>query len=268
MRFGFLLGYDGERYFGYVRQPGKPTVEEELLKALRSAGVIDSPKQARYRVAARTDRNVSAIGQVTALDTLRPPDPLQINKLLPPDIALLAVDEVEDDFDPRTHAINKHYRYVCETPENFDLNAARKAAELLEGKHDFTKFCKIEPGRPTVTTVRKIIVKLDDFLTFDFVAPVFLRQQVRRMVTGILKVGKKETSLEELKLALEGKTKHSLQPAPPDGLFLVSVMFKRRIFSSHRKLAEKFLNHLQAKNDLRSREMARLLSGMLLDVNF
>ncbi|MFN4133489.1 MAG: tRNA pseudouridine(38-40) synthase TruA [Candidatus Hadarchaeales archaeon] len=263
MRFAFLLGYDGGNYLGFVRQPEKPTVEGELLKTLKAVGVFHELRLARYRVAARTDRNVSAIGQVVALNAMQPPDPVLINSLLPPDIALLAVREVDEDFNPRVQALSKHYRYVCEKPENFDVHVARRAAKLLEGKHDFIKFCKKEPGKPTITTVHKIVVKDEGYLIFDFVAPAFLRQQVRRMVTGILNVGSGKTSLDELKMALEGKTPHSLAPAPPEGLFLVSVMFKRRIFSPRKELAEKFLKYLHVKTDIRSREMISLLSEML-----
>lgn len=39
MRYAFKVAYDGARYFGFARQPGLPTIEGELLKALKECGL-------------------------------------------------------------------------------------------------------------------------------------------------------------------------------------------------------------------------------------
>ena len=54
------------------RNPPHPTIEEELLKALRSSGSIapdwyDRPQQAYFQRASRTDKGVSAIKMVISL---------------------------------------------------------------------------------------------------------------------------------------------------------------------------------------------------------
>lgn len=259
MRCAFLIAYDGSGYFGFVRQPGKPTVEGELLKAFGRLRFYRELKDSWYRVAARTDRGVSALGQVVALNTLRVPDLEEINSALPDDIAVLCVRGVRESFDPRAQALIKHYRYVCRVPAEFDFASARDAAKSLEGQHDFRCFCKREPGKGTRGAVLHAgIERRGDLLAFDFVAPAFLRQQVRRMVSGVLDVGTGGMDSYEFRTAVEGRAEHSLRPVPPDGLFLVSIGY-RRPFKPVIGASEKFMRYLGTRRDLRSREMLGVL---------
>jgi tRNA pseudouridine38-40 synthase len=257
------VAYDGSRYFGFVRQPGKPTVEDELLTTLKRCELYGELRKAWYRVAARTDRGVCALGQVVALDTFKEPDVAEINRFLPSDIAVLASKEVKKDFDPRSQAITKHYRYVHEMSDDLDTNQMKDAAKLLEGTHDFKCFCKREPNRPTVEKVIYAGVGVKNFLTFDFIAPVFLRQQVRRMVSALLAVGSGSMKIDDLKIAIEGRAEHSLKPAPSEGLFLVRVYYKRLPLRPRSDALERFVKYLGAKKDLRSREMRDQLQRFL-----
>jgi tRNA pseudouridine(38-40) synthase len=170
VRYAFLVAYDGARYFGFVRQPGRPTVEVELLRAFERRGLYHNLGETRYRVAARTDRGVNAIGQVVALDVRRKPSVRQLNAALPRDIAVLAVTKVKPDFNPRTQAQSKHYCYVCEAPPGFALPLARRAAGLLEGTHDFRHLCKHERGRSTIGELEHASVRGQKILGFNFIA--------------------------------------------------------------------------------------------------
>ena len=156
MRYAFKVAYDGARYFGFARQPGLPTIEGELLKALKECGLYHDPAEARYRVAARTDRGVSAMGQVVALDVLKRPNIGAINAQLPDDISILSTTEVQPSFDPWRMALRKYYRYKCGAPEGFDLKKARGAAKLLLGVHDLWSFCKHEQGRSTLGELEQV----------------------------------------------------------------------------------------------------------------
>ena len=98
MRYAFQVAYDGSRYFGFVRQPSRPTIEAELLKTFKKCGIYRKLKKARFRTASRTDRGVSAIGQVVALNVVEKPNLRLINACLPDDIAVLAAAEVGPRF--------------------------------------------------------------------------------------------------------------------------------------------------------------------------
>ena len=57
---------------GYCRNPGYPTIEEELLKAFKEAGTIcdewfETPQKGHFQRASRTDKGVSAARMVISL---------------------------------------------------------------------------------------------------------------------------------------------------------------------------------------------------------
>ncbi len=56
------FAYDGTKFYGYQRQPDKPTVEGEIISVLRDSGL-----DATIKSASRTDRGVSALGNVIYL---------------------------------------------------------------------------------------------------------------------------------------------------------------------------------------------------------
>lgn len=259
LRHAFIVAYDGTRYFGFVRQPGKPTVEAELLEAFRACGLYSDLRKAKYQVAARTDRGVSAVGQVVALDIVNSPNLERLNSLLPEDIAILAAAGVKSDFNPRTQARSKHYRYVCEAPPDFDLSTARRAAKMFEGGHDFRHFCKHERGKSTTGEVSYANVRGQKILVFDFVAPAFFWQQVRRMVWAILAIGTSKLSLEEFELMLEGKAKRAARPAPAEGLFLLSVRYPSLAIGPDVRITSRFITHLKNSANPVHGEMVRLI---------
>jgi tRNA pseudouridine38/39 synthase len=97
------------------------------------------------------------------------PYPSLLNRLLPPDIRILAWCPAPPlDFSARFSCRERRYRYFFTQPafvptphqlENpsvsaskvrdgwLDIAAMREAAKLFEGLHDFRNFCKIDPGK-------------------------------------------------------------------------------------------------------------------------
>ena len=45
MRIALKFAYDGEKFYGYARQPNLRTVEDELIKALVKNGLIEDTKE-------------------------------------------------------------------------------------------------------------------------------------------------------------------------------------------------------------------------------
>jgi tRNA pseudouridine38-40 synthase len=197
---------------------------------------------------------------VVAFDALAEPELKEVNALLPEDIAVLAASGAGSGFNPRTQARSKHYRYVCRSPEDFDLRTAREGAELLEGEHDFGCFCKHERGRATVGRLDHAdVVKRGDVLVFDFISPAFLWQQVRRMVWALLAVGTGGLSLDDLKEMIEGRAGRAARPAQAEGLFLAGVRYPSLVLRPDPSLAQGFIKHLRKKAHPVYREMLRLL---------
>src|SRR5438105_15118659 len=106
------LEYDGGGFAGWVRQPGQRTVEEELLRALRT--VLGDPAldgaPLRLSVAGRTDAGVHAWGQVASY-AHEAVDPLRLNALLDADVAILSSEPAGEGFDARRDATSRTYCY-------------------------------------------------------------------------------------------------------------------------------------------------------------
>ena len=117
-------------------------------------------KELEYSKAGRTDKQVSAAGNVIAIklfiseaeekDLVK-----RINSALPDDIMLTGSVKVDLSFDARHSCRGRHYKHFFFT-ENLDLDKMREAAKLLEGKHDFRRFCKMQPKYKENGTERTI----------------------------------------------------------------------------------------------------------------
>ncbi|MEM2266350.1 MAG: tRNA pseudouridine(38-40) synthase TruA [Candidatus Hadarchaeales archaeon] len=259
MRIALRIAYEGSSWFGFARQPGKRTVEGVLLQALSKAGLMETPEGAGYEAAARTDRGVSAIGQVVALTSRYLPTPEELNSFLPPDLTILSVKEVPPTFRPRREALFRHYRYVLPLPHPFDLHEARRGAKFLETTHTFAPFCKPEPGRPLSSKLFLVGIRAEGgILKADFIATNFLYHQVRRMMGALLLVGKGERKVEDLwKLSREGG--RGWEPAPCEGLFLMKVGYKDLLLPPNPSAVKRFEDYLSQVPSLGNAEMRRIL---------
>ena len=68
-RVAIKLAYDGTKFRGFQRQPEGETVEGALVRALGRIGAVSSPRECGYRSSSRTDRGVSALGNVVSFRT-------------------------------------------------------------------------------------------------------------------------------------------------------------------------------------------------------
>ncbi|KAA0003756.1 MAG: tRNA pseudouridine(38-40) synthase TruA [Thermoplasmata archaeon] len=235
MRLALKIAYDGRAYHGYARQPHIKTIEGEIINALKKAGAIENVKDAQLHVASRTDKGVSAWGNVIAFNTSMKKDSL-INALshIFDNIWIIAYASVPKNFHPR-YAKQRKYRYYL-INDGLDIKKMRKAAKLFIGEHDFSNFAKIENKNP-VRKIDNIIIYDGPIIKMDFIAKTFLWHQVRRIVSAIEKVGR-GMSIEEIESALAGKKKTSFGIAPPENLVLVDVSYPKSL-NFH------YLNHVK-----------------------
>ncbi|MFW6082675.1 MAG: tRNA pseudouridine(38-40) synthase TruA, partial [Chloroflexota bacterium] len=111
MRVRAVVAYDGTEYAGFQRQADVRTVQEALEDALSEV----TQEGIRIVAAGHTDAGVHALGQVIAFDTTWRHGETQLhramNAVLPEDIAVRELVEVEGDFHPRFDARRRSYRY-------------------------------------------------------------------------------------------------------------------------------------------------------------
>jgi len=245
-RYALKIFYIGSRYHGFAIQPDKLTVEGELITALKKCGYIKDRKNAKINYASRTDKGVHAVSQVFAFNSLKPLIPMHVNSFLPPDITVWAYASVEDKFNARKDATERHYLYVLPIISSVSIKKIEEASSLFEGQHDFSSFMRKR---------QKVIWEIKEFkvsqphgslLYIEIKAPSFTRGMILKMVGSLIMVGLGKISLRDLENALEGKTTLNITPAPAEGLILLNVKYREDIcFQVEPKALERALNKLQ-----------------------
>lgn len=226
MRLALKIAYDGKAYHGYARQPGLRTIEGEIIDTLMEIGAIGDIKKAQLRVASRTDKGVSAWGNVIAFNTSMKMKSL-INALshLLEDIWVVAYANAPKNFNPR-YAERRRYRYYL-INDDLDIKKMRYAAKIFIGEHDFSNFAKIENKNP-VRKIDSIVIHDGEIITLDFTAKTFLWHQVRKIVSAIEKAGR-GASIEDIQDTLIGKKKTDFGIAPPENLVLIDVLYPKSL---------------------------------------
>ena len=251
MRIALKFAYNGRNFYGYARQPNLNTVEGEIIKALISKDIIKDTKKSLFRSASRTDKKVSALCNVISFNSLK-----KSKKIFPllsnysEDIIFYGIKKLKDDFNPR-YAKYRHYRYYLKI-ENLDLEKIFGTLELFTGKHDFSNFARVERYKNPVRVIENIVCEIQKkYLIIDFFAPNFLWNQIRRIVSAAVKVGKDKIKKEDVKNALYNPDKNvDFNVVKPSPLILKDIFydFKFDVFPSElkkvKKLEEKIIPNL------------------------
>jgi len=235
------LAYDGTRFVGWQRQAEGDSVQALLETALArfEGGAVT------VHGAGRTDAGVHALGQVASAQVHFDHDPVTLvralNAWLPPDVRVLAVDDMTEGFHARFSARCKTYEYrIRNTPvadpfdraytwflaEPLDIGRMRQAAAALVGTHDFAAF--ESAGSPRSGTTRTILRsgwrESGGLVVYEITGDGFLRHMVRAIVGTLVEVGRGWRDAADLTRLLAGATRAEAgATAPPHGLFLVSV---------------------------------------------
>jgi tRNA pseudouridine38-40 synthase len=239
-----LIEYDGTNYLGWQVQPEGSTLQGILEEKLSSL----TGEKIDLLGSGRTDAGVHALGQVAHFKTNSRLEAQTIqralNSLLPSDIVIQKVEEVDEGFHARRGSkskvyeyriLNRHLRsvfqreYVWHIPRTLNLREMKKATRSLTGEHDFSSFQSV--GSPKKTAVRKVIRadwkrSRDGLLRFEIEANGFLKQMVRAIVGTLVEVGKRKITSEQFQEILDSKDRKKAGPtAPAHGLFLKEVKY-------------------------------------------
>ncbi len=260
-----ILAYDGSEFAGWQVQPCLPTIQGTLASAIgRVTGEKVLPQGS-----GRTDAGVHALGQVASFSIASPIPVLNIcaalNDVLPASIRVLDVAEMPTAFHARKNAISKSYRYrmhrqpicppflaryVWHHPYPLDEIAMQKAAQLVNGEHDFTSFAavdsernrNVEHTRAAMTSetsgheqiggenVRRIFEsgweRDGGELIYSVRGSGFLHHMVRNLVGTFLLVGKGTLTAHDISRILEARRRSAAgATAPAQGLYLVEVQY-------------------------------------------
>lgn len=240
----FFVKYDGSKYNGWQR------LQENIEKTIQGKieVVLSRLLEEDIKIigSGRTDAGVHALQQVCNFKTSSTIDKdfiVKFNHYLPEDIKIIEFREVDDRFHARYNAISKIYMYRIDNTKygdpflrkfayyidsKLDLVKIENSLNIFIGTHDFTSFSKNSNNKKScIRTIKKISIQENDgIIEFYFEGDGFLYNMVRMIIGSFINIGLHKTSIEEVKLLLESKSRDSHRfVAPPQGLFLCSVKY-------------------------------------------
>lgn len=242
--FKLTIEYDGTDYHGWQVQPGMTTIQGTLQKAVKR--IVG--KGVHVMGAGRTDSGVHALGQVASLraEFSHPPDTLRraLTSVLPPDIVVTAVEEMDNDFHAQRWAKWKRYRYTLLTrsypsalerryalfvPRPLQVESMAEAARVLIGTHDFSSFQAAHSS--TEHSIRRIFLaefrQEKHHLHFEVVAGGFLRHMIRIIMGTLLDVGNGKLTPADVQAILESRDRNmASKTLSPHALCLLEVSYQ------------------------------------------
>ena len=235
--------YDGTRYRGWQRLPGKDdTIQGKLETAL--SRILGEPIE--ISGSGRTDAGVHARGQVANFhceSTMTAPEILEnLRRYLPEDIGIYSCRDVSERFHARLNAKEKTYRYriwnsgmpcvferrfVTVMPETLDMDSMNRAARHLLGQHDFAAFCgNAKMKKSTVRFIRSLTVdRHGEEIHITVTGNGFLHNMVRIIVGTLVEAGRGERNPDSIPALFEGKRADAGFLAPAQGLCLMEVYY-------------------------------------------
>lgn len=246
IRYKATIAYDGTNFSGFQVQPDERTVQGEIESVLKR---INQDRFVRIHPAGRTDAGAHAAGMVFHFDyTKRIPEEglfKAINTLVSPEISLLALEQMPDDFHARYDAKAKTYvyrihnhklrnpfnrNYVYHHPYQMEYERTQQALNTLIGTHDFTSFCSTKTDKENkVRTIYDIQVHYDTDLNewqFVFYGNGFLYNMIRIIMGTVLPIADGRREVAEMAKILDLQDRNAAgQTLAASGLCLKEVHY-------------------------------------------
>ena len=206
--------------------------------------MIADRKSCGYSLCGRTDKGVSALGNVISLYLRARPDHKDgdynyakiINRNLPDDIRIISYKIVPHHFDARFSCLYREYKYFF-VAADLDFEKMQLGCNYFVGIHNFKNFCKEDPGKRKSTERRILSCNIERKGIIGEICIrgySFLWHQVRCMVAILFRIG---MHTEEPEIIQEMLTNLNFKPqyeiASETGLILHDCCFETMKFDSN-----------------------------------
>ena len=244
-KYQILVEYVGTNFRGWqVQKKGKTIqglIQEKISKLLKEKITLLG--------SGRTDTGVHAIEQSAHFECKNEIKQKgrflkSMNHFLNKDgISILKIRRRTKSFHARFSAKIRIYKYVIinrlsgpvldekrgwHIMKKLDVVAMKKGAKKLLGTKDFSTFrassCRAKSPIKTMKLVK--ITSFENKVEIEFRSQSFLQQQVRSMVGCLKYLGEKKWSIKKFDNVMKSKKRIlCAPPAPPEGLFLVRIVY-------------------------------------------
>ena len=239
--YKIIIQYEGTNYTGWQIQRNSDTVQQRITEALE----ILTKDKINLIGSGRTDSGVHAIGQVANFRTANDLNIYRfkhsLNSMLPFDISITLMEEVDVNFHARFDAKKRSYFYLINQMKSpfyrnysyfyhkkIDINKLNQLSKSFIGKKDFTSFSRKTPEQESKDCIVYSTQwrKNGDITYFYIQANRYLHGMVRAITGTLLKAQElnySESSIEEIFQSLNRAEAYDSVPA--NGLFLYKVEY-------------------------------------------
>jgi tRNA pseudouridine38-40 synthase len=239
--YRLIVQYDGTEYAGWQIQNNALTVQQVLSDKIK----ILIKEDINLIGSGRTDSGVHAFGQTANFKTKTEVDIYRflysLNSLLPKDIAVRTLEEVDINFNSRGDAKKRTYLYLFtkyKSPfydkysyfyhDKIDCEKLNRLSISFKGKKDFTSFCRtISDTENKICNVYNIKWKESKGLVFFIIeADRYLHGMVRTIVGTLLYAVKNNLNENYIEnVFFERNRMAAGEAVPAKGLFLYKVKY-------------------------------------------
>ena len=244
-RYQILIEYVGTNFVGWqIQSKGKSVqklIQTKLSKLLKEKIFLIG--------SGRTDAGVHAIEQsahfeckkeIQKLDKFLKSINYFINDM---NVSIINIKKKNLNFHARFSAKQRIYKYVIfnrlskpsiekergwHIIKKLDVSLMKKGAKKLLGTKDFSTFRSSNcNAKSPIRTMKSIKIKaMRGRIEIQFKSQSFLQQQVRSMVGCLKYLGEKKWDLQKFNKVFKSKKRIlCAPPAPPEGLFLMRVIY-------------------------------------------
>ena len=239
MKYKMVIAYDGTNYGGWQNQLTSLSIQEVIETVL--AQITTQPLA--IVGSGRTDAGVHANGQVAHFTVEKPISLKSLNSLLPKDIRILSLEEVNETFHARFSVKEKTYlyhictaqvqnpferRYALHYTYPFNKEKLVMALPHFVGTKDFTSFAnQFKEDRDPIKTLFELsLIERKGGFTLKFRGDGFLYKMVRNITGLLLDIGRGKRLIEDIPVIFSAKSRSSAsESAPPHPLFLETVLY-------------------------------------------
>ena len=237
------IEYDGKDFNGWQKQTTKLNIQGTIEQAIKQI----TGEDIELNASGRTDAGVHALGQVANFKT-NSKIPIEkfaiaINSKLKRSIVIKKAEEVDERFHSRLSCKRKTYRYIINNslegtaiyrnlethiPQKLNVEKMKRAVKYLEGEHDFKAFKA--SGTSSKSSIRIIyeanVYQENEKIFIELTGNGFLYNMVRIIAGTLVEVGLGKIDPEGIaEIIQEGKRENAGKTLPPNGLYLVKVMY-------------------------------------------
>ena len=239
--YKLTIQYDGRNYSGWQIQKNSESIQQKITDAIE----ILLKEKVNLIGSGRTDSGVHAFGQVANFRTETEIDIYRfkhsLNSILPYDIVVSSMDEIDLDFHARYDAKKRTYLYlITQTrspfyknysyfyPRKIDLEKLNVLSKLFLGEKEFTSFSKKndEVENKNCTVYKTFWRQKGEIILFSIQASRYLHGMVRTIVGTLLHAQEQnhpEIFIEEI--FNSQNREEAFEAVPAKGLFLYKVEY-------------------------------------------